>query len=141
MKLAALRIRGLEGVRRDIDHTLFQLRLHRKNYCVVVNDSQSMRGMLEKVKDFTTWGEIDDAVYAKLVEKRGEEYTGRVESANKKIQYKKFIIVDHKKYKPYFRLNNPLCGFERGGIKKAFSVGGVLGYRGHAINDLLSRMI
>ena len=43
--------------------------------------------------------------------------------------------------KRFFRLKPPLHGFERGGIKKPFSLGGVLGYRKDKINDLIKRMI
>jgi large subunit ribosomal protein L30 len=32
-------------------------------------------------------------------------------------------------------------GFERGGIKKPFSMGGSLGYRKNKINELIRRMI
>lgn len=48
---------------------------------------------------------------------------------------------DPKKIKNYFRLNSPRKGFERKGIKKPFSIGGALGYRGSKINDLIKRMI
>lgn len=43
--------------------------------------------------------------------------------------------------KPCLRLNPPRKGFERGGIKRAFKAGGVLGYRAEKINDLLNKMI
>ena len=43
--------------------------------------------------------------------------------------------------KRFFRLTPPLKGFERGGIKKPFSLGGALGYRKDNINDLIKRMI
>ncbi len=43
--------------------------------------------------------------------------------------------------KPYFRLTPPVKGFERGGIKKPFSMGGVLGYRKEKINALIQRMM
>ena len=39
-----------------------------------------------------------------------------------------------------FRLKPPVHGFEKNGIKKQFSLGGALGYRGDAMNDLLRRM-
>ena len=43
--------------------------------------------------------------------------------------------------KLFFRLKPPRRGFERGGIKKPFVLGGALGYRKNMINDLIKRMI
>ena len=43
--------------------------------------------------------------------------------------------------KRFFRLNPPRKGWEGKGIKKSYSVGGALGYRGKAINDLIKRML
>jgi len=41
----------------------------------------------------------------------------------------------------FFRLKPPVKGFEKGGIKKPFAQGGVLGYRTNKVNDLLKRML
>ncbi|MCK5561102.1 MAG: 50S ribosomal protein L30, partial [Thermoplasmata archaeon] len=41
--------------------------------------------------------------------------------------------------KPIIRLHPPRKGYE--GIKRAYTVGGALGYRGKKINELLARMI
>ena len=73
-KLAVIRIRGLTGVRRDIDASLKKLRLYKKNYCVVVPKNEGYLGMIEKVKDYVTWGEIEGETYNALLEKRKEEY-------------------------------------------------------------------
>ena len=43
--------------------------------------------------------------------------------------------------KLFFKLSPPRGGFERGGVKKQFALGGVLGYRKDKINDLLQKMI
>ena len=43
--------------------------------------------------------------------------------------------------KPFFRLNPPVKGFDRKGIKVPFSLGGALGYRKEKINDLIKRMV
>ena len=138
-RLAVIRIRGQTGIKKDIKDTLKMLCLYRSNYCVVVDDS--LFGMIRKVKDYVTWGEIDDETYKLLVEKRGKEYTGRLTDSKKKINYKKFIIVNNKKYKKYFRLSPPRGGFERKGIKVPFTIGGALGYRKEKINDLIKKMV
>ena len=135
-RLAVIRIRGQTGIKKDIKDTLKMLCLYRSNYCVVVDDS--LFGMIRKAKDYVTWGEIDDETYNLLVEKRGKEYKGRLTDSKKKINYKKFIIINNKKYKKYFRLSPPRGGFERKGIKTPFTKSGALGYRKEKINPASS---
>ena len=140
-KTAIVRVRGSINLNRKIKDTLNLLRLYRKNYCVAVDDNPSHKGMITKVKDYVTYGEIDDETYSELIKKRGEEYKGREKDRKGKISYKKFILVEGKKIKPFFRLNPPRKGFGRKGIKVSFKAKGALGYRGEKINDLLKRMI
>ena len=141
-KIAVIRVRGRVGVRKEIKHTLELLRLYRKNYCVVLPATESILGMVKKVNSYVTWGEIDDETFKLLLEKRGEPYKGRITDSKGKIKYeRKYLVLNKKKYKPYFRLNNPKGGFGRKGIKIPFSVGGGAGYRGEKINDLIRRML
>jgi len=139
-KLVIVVVRGNVKVAQSVIDTLLMLNLHRKNHCTVVDDTPTYRGMIDKVKDFVTWGEIDDATLNALVEKRGEKYLGRTSDAKNKYNYK-YAEYDGKKYKNYFRLNPPRKGFGRKGVKVAFKVGGALGYRGEKINDLIQRML
>jgi large subunit ribosomal protein L30 len=139
-KVAIVLVRGTVGVKRGIKDTLAMLRLNNKNYCVVVENTPNIMGMIKKVKDYVTWGVISEETFKELVEKRGEEYGGRLSDSKGKYSYKT-LDVDGKKYKPYFRLNPPRKGFGRKGIKMAFKVGGALGDRGEKMNDLLKRMI
>lgn len=140
-RIAIIRIRGCVGVKKSIKDTLNMLRLYKKNYCSVFKVTKSILGMVKKVKDYVTWGEIDDETFSLLIRKRGEPYKGLETDTKGKIRYKKFIIVNGKKYKPFFRLQPPKGGFERKGIKVAFKAGGVLGYRGAKINDLIKKML
>lgn len=140
-QLAAIRVRGLTGMKIKIEDTLKMLRLYKKNYCCVLPDNPDYAGMLKKVKDYIAWGEIDDETFNALVSKRGEEFNGRESDSKEKIKYNDFIVIDNKKIKRYFRLNPPIKGFGRKGIKHSFQQGGALGYRGSAINDLVKRMI
>ncbi|MCH8329430.1 MAG: uL30 family ribosomal protein, partial [Nanoarchaeota archaeon] len=117
------------------------LGINKKNYCVVVPKTASYVGMVKKVKDYVAWGDVDEETYNKLVEKRGEEYTGRLSDKKGKIHYNKFIDVNGKKIKKIFRLNSPRKGYGRKGIKVSFRSGGALGYRGNKINELIERMI
>ena len=140
-KIAVVRVRGGINVNQKIKDTFNLLRLYNKNYCVVLNNTQVIMGMVNKIKDYITWGEINDEIYNLLIEKRGQEYKGREKDSKEKINYKKFIVINNKKYKPFFRLNPPRKGYGRKGIKIAFKVGGALGYRAEKINELIKRMI
>lgn len=125
-KIAVIRIRGGIDVKIGLKDTLDMLRLYRKNYCVVMDDRPEILGMIKKVKDFVTYGEIDDDVLKLLIEKRGQ----KAKDDEGKESLKKF-----------FRLSPPRKGFERKGIKIGFNAGGALGYRGKYINDLIKRMV
>ncbi|MBU1201679.1 MAG: uL30 family ribosomal protein [Nanoarchaeota archaeon] len=121
-KIAVIRIRGMVRVNTDIQDTLFFLRLRKKHVCVVLEKSNSASGMLRKAKDYITYGEIDEETEKELISKRGKK-------------------DEEGKLKPFFELAPPRGGFERKGIKKSFQQGGVLGYRGKNINDLIKRML
>jgi large subunit ribosomal protein L30 len=120
MKFAAILIRGPHDIRKDIKDTLYFLKLRKKNALVIVPDTPVFKGMLMKVKDYITWGEIDDETLALLKEKRGK--TSKDEGT-------------------VFFLHPPRGGFERKGIKKSFKEKGALGFRKEKINDLIKRMI
>ncbi len=122
MSIAVILIRGMVNLPEPVKNTLHLLRLRRKQVCVVLPDTPTTRGMIAKVKDLVTWGEIDDATLKLLEQKRGEKDT-------------------EGKLKPYFRLNPPRGGFERKGIKTPLKLGGALGERGKEINTLIQRMV
>lgn len=149
---AVIRVRGSVDVRKDIKDTLAMLRLHKINHAVLVDETQSYKGMLQKAKDYITWGEIDKDTLASLIKKRGRL------PGNKKItkeyikdkgyptfeEFAEAIIKGETKLedldmKPVFRLHSPRKGYES--VKKSFKEGGSLGYRGNEINELIQRMI
>lgn len=141
-KIAVIRVRGRINIRKQIKDTFDMIRLYNKNYCVVLESTPQNMGMINKVKDFVTCGEIEEGLFNELIAKRGEEYTGREKDSKGKIDYsRKYFEIDGRKYKKYFRLNPPKKGYGRKGTKKPFSKGGALGNRGDKINDLLKRMI
>ncbi len=71
--IAVIRIRGMTGIRGDISDTLDLLNLSSKFSCVVLESKPEFLGMVKKVKDFVTWGEIDSVVEKELNSKRGVE--------------------------------------------------------------------
>ncbi len=111
--LVVIRIRG--AVQADVraERALEVLKLHRVNYATVIPDNPTSRGMIGKVKDFVTWGEINEENKAELA----------------------------KKGKQFVRLHPPRGGHRRKGIKKHYNVGGALGDRKEHINDLLRQML
>lgn len=121
-KVAIIRIRGLVNIDDQKKKTFELLSLHRKNYCVVKDNKPEVVKMIDKIKDFVTWGEIDENTFKELQEKKGEK-------------------TPEGKLKPFFRLHPPIGGFERGGIKKQYKNGGVLGNRKDKIKDLIQKML
>ncbi len=116
--IAIVRIRGQVNIRKEITETLNRLGLKRKYSCVIIEKPNAVEtGMLEKIKDFVAFGEINSETHKKLVEARGK----------------------FSKSKNHFRLHPP-----RGGIdaKKHYGVGkGVLGNNKNDINKLIERML
>ncbi len=154
---AIIRLRGVVDTPEEIEYTLRLLRLTRKFTCVIYPATPDIEGMLEKVKDWVTWGEIDFQVLVQLLRSRGrivgnkpltDEYVKKVlgldgvEELAKAIFENKVFFHKLNKYgiKPLFRLHPPSKGF-KGSIKKPYKDGGELGYRGKEINDLLLRMM
>jgi len=154
MVFAIIRVRGIVNVNPDIKRTLKLLRLTKVNHCTLIEENKVYKGMLQKVKDYTTWGEIDKEILPKLMESRGmlvgdkqitEEYIKSATSYNTFEKLSQAILDNKFKYKeipdvkPLFRLSPPKKGYE--GIKRSFKNGGALGYRGKEINKLIGRMI
>ncbi len=121
-KIAVILLRGRIGIHRDVIRALDLLRLQRKHVCVVIDEQDNTKGTLQKVKDYVTWGVIDEATHKLLIEKRGQ----KDEEGN---------------IKPFFRLNPPKGGFEKKGIKQPFTLGGSLGDRKEKINELIVKML
>lgn len=139
--IAVIRIRGLVDVSKDVEETLNRLRLRKKFSCIVVKEKPEIIGMIEKVKDYVTYGEINEETFKELLKKRGRliDKTKKIEIEN---VIEKFLKEDKKleelNIKPFFRLHPPRGGLKS--IKKHFPKGD-LGYRGDKINDLIKRML
>jgi large subunit ribosomal protein L30 len=154
MTFAVVRVRSSVHVKEDIADTMDLLNLNRANHCVLVHDSPQNRGMLNKIKDFVTWGEVDAATLATVLKERGM-LTGRrpltdvhvkanskfkdVAELAQQIAAGKAKLKDVKEAKVVLRLHPPIKGYE--GIKRSYVNGGALGYRGKDINALLLRML
>ena len=154
-RIAIIRVRGKNKLNCEVADTLKMLRLYKQNGCVVVPSKPTYLGMIQKAKDYITWGEIDEATFKELLTKRGKiagnkPLTEDYLKSNAKTYFESFVkeyfsfkkeLKDVPGLKCFFKLTPPAKGFGRKGIKKAFSLGGALGYRKDRINDLIKRMI
>ncbi len=59
----AIRVRGHAQTRSHVEQTLWELALSRKNHCIIVPATVSYMGMIQKVKDFITYGDADEKSY------------------------------------------------------------------------------
>jgi len=126
--IAIIRISGDVKIREEVRETFMRLGLTRKYSCIVIDKPNPVElGMIRQLKDFIAFGELDDATFKELVEKRGKKF-------KKELQ-----IKFPKKMRQVFRLHPPRKGIDSKlpfGIKK-----GVLGNHGKDINKLVQRML
>jgi large subunit ribosomal protein L30 len=148
---AIVRLRGEVNLRPDIKSTLAMLHINRVNHCVVVREDEHYRGMIQKVKDYVAWGNIDDDTLAMLLEKRGRMSANRrltEQFLKENTSYRSFkelagAITSGKtslkdlQIKPIFRLHPARKGLKT--IKKTAQQGGDLGFRTDLAN-LIKRM-
>ena len=92
-KIAVIQIRGTVRTHPDVRRTLELLRLKKKHACVVVEDNEVSKGMLQKVKDYVTYGPIDESLYTTMLEKRGELVGKTKASESKEFDAKKSSII------------------------------------------------
>ena len=153
--IAVIRIHGKTSLKKGIKDTMNMLRLYKKHTCVLVPNTKDNIGMITKIKEYVTWGEVSEPTLKKLLEKRGrlalkESLTHDYVKAQLKITLDDFAkelftlkkaIKDLPGLKTFFKLSPPRGGFERGGIKTQFASGGAVGYRKEKINELVERML
>lgn len=150
--MVVIRLRGSIGVRREIVDTLHMLNLDAANNCVIIPENETYKGMLQKVRDMVTWGEVDAQTLATLLKKKLRLKGGtKVEESSLK-QLTKFdsfesfaqALLEGKvklgdfPFEKTLRLRPPSKGFKS---TREFYPKGDLGYRGKEINELLQRMI
>lgn len=152
--LVVVRVRGLGEVSQEVKDTLKMLRLTRNCHATLIDDRPAYLGMLRKAQNCVTWGEISKENLALLLKKRGrlvgdkkltDEYAQEVGYKSlddlAEAAYRLEVEYDRlPKVKPIFRLHPPKKGF-KGKIKRSYATGGVTGYRGEIINDLIKRML
>lgn len=151
--ILAIRIRGGVNASTRVEDTLRMLRMDRNNTSTLLDDRPEYLGMLQKAKDYITWGEPTTEMVRLIIEKRGRA-EGDAPIDSKVLEALGYSSVDelaseimsgkrefHKLegVKPFFRLHPPKKGFKRS-VKRPYRSRGELGYRGESINELAKRM-
>ena len=151
---AVIRLRSDINANIEVKDTLKHLRLNKINHCVLIPEEKTYDGMLHKVKDYVTWGEVKTETLTKMIIKRGRltgnrtydnKYVKENTKSDSMIKYAEAIIAGKEKYsdlkdvQPLFRLHPPIRGHKA--IKKGFKQGGDLGYRKEDINNLILKML
>jgi large subunit ribosomal protein L30 len=154
MVYAVVRVRGTVNIKPNIRKTMELLRLTRTNHCVLLEENDVYKGMLQIIKDYTTWGEINKETLSKLLSARGklsgdkpltEDYLKKAtpyhsyEKLSEALLGNKVHYQEIPEIKPFFRLNPPKKGHRT--VKRSFVNKGSLGYRKEAINTLIERML
>ncbi|MEC8874649.1 MAG: uL30 family ribosomal protein, partial [Candidatus Thermoplasmatota archaeon] len=71
MTYLVIRARSDRGVTKKTRDTMSFLNLTRVNHAVLIPETPSYNGMLQKVKDYVTWGEVDADTISSLIKERG----------------------------------------------------------------------
>jgi large subunit ribosomal protein L30 len=140
---AVIRIRGTVNIAPRIETALDLMNLRRANNLSLWPETVQTQKMIKMVKDYTTFGKINDETLKVLIEAKAKPIIG-----GEKIDAKK-VLADLKAgktakqagIKNCFTMSPPRKGFERKGIKISYSIGGALGDRKEKINELIVRMI
>ena len=139
-----------------MEKTLESLRLERTFQARLLENNDSIAGMLRRVKAIVAWGEVSPELLEGLLMKRGERDgdasldDGFVRLLGKPSlsDLAKSVVAGElglsalrgAGLKAGFRLHPPRGGFKRS-LRRAATDGGELGYRGADINALVKRMI
>lgn len=71
--IAAIKVRGSIDARQKAKRTIKDLNLEKRNQCVVFEDNESIKGMLNRAKDYITYGEVSQEIIEKLEERKDKE--------------------------------------------------------------------
>ena len=152
--LVAIKVRGTISAKREARETLDILKMKKTNNAVILDNRPSFIGMLYRVQNYVTWGEVTKETLTEMIKKRGRLVGNKrfTDEYAKELGYKDIedlAIAISKGTAEYwtlpnvrsvFRLHPPKKGF-KGKTKKSFAAGGEAGYRSEKINDLIKRMI
>tara|TARA_B110000881_G_C18436053_1_gene443469 strand:+ start:239 stop:709 length:471 start_codon:yes stop_codon:yes gene_type:complete len=156
MSWIVVRARSNVKVEHSIRETMDMLNLTRVNHAVIIPENAQYKGMLQKAKDYITWGDADAELVEKMISgrgrligdkpvsdadvKEGTDYSSIKEFSNA-IAAGNATVKDMAELKRVFRLHPPRGPKGWGGLKRTYVIGGALGPRGEDIGALVERMI
>ena len=135
-----VRIKGQADVPHWAQTTLKLLKLEKKYRATILPAKENTLGMLNKVKHYVSWQEIDSALAKELLDKKGRKsgYKKLLDADLKETDYKsidelanaladgKISLTKLKPLKPWFALSPPRHGFKRS-TKRMYGQKGILG--------------
>lgn len=152
MAFAVVRIRSPRKKQKKIEDTLEMLRLYKVNHCTIVPEDPNHEGMLNKVKDLVTWGEVEEDVLVDLLKHRSDLEKEEIEEKIKEqssyddiegfaeaVVQNEVTLGEIEGLENIFRMHPPKGGYE--GVKKPYNTGGSLGYRSDDVNSLIKSML
>lgn len=135
-----VRIKGQVDVPYWAQTTLKLLKLEKKYRATIIPAKDNTLGMLNKVKHYVSWHEVDSALAKELLDKKGRKsgYKKITQEVLDEIGFKttdelaaslaegKTSLTKLKPLKPWFALSPPRHGFKKS-TKRMFGQKGVLG--------------
>ncbi|MFB6182524.1 MAG: uL30 family ribosomal protein [Candidatus Nanohaloarchaea archaeon] len=71
--IAAIKVRGSLDAPKRVKQNLQNMNLEKKNQLVIYENKESIKGMMNKAKDYITYGEIDEETVEKIEDKKDTE--------------------------------------------------------------------
>ena len=135
-----VRMRGTVNVPHWARTTLDLLHLDKKFRATIIPAKDNTKGMLDKIKHYASWQELDISTTKELLEKKArkggyqkitvEDITKlgfkNTDELAKSLVDGKTSLSKLKPLKPWFALSPPINGFKRN-TKKMYGEGGILG--------------
>ncbi|MDP2667106.1 MAG: 50S ribosomal protein L30 [Nitrosopumilaceae archaeon] len=148
-----VRMKGQIGVPYWAKTTLDLLKLEKKFRATIIPSKDNTLGMLNKIKHYVSWQEVDALTAKELLDKKGRKmgYKKITEQDLGKIGFKttqelassladgKTSLSKLKPLKPWFALAPPRHGFKRN-TKKMFDEDGILGHN-KELSSLIKNMM
>src|SRR3989338_671121 len=147
MTITAVRVRGNAKLRKTIEATMQMMNLKAVNNVATLTDKKVTEGMLQKAKDYVTWGTITKDTFTKMLLKwaktvdNAKVTEGFLKEQNTSVDE---LYEGKKKFKDAnikatIRLHPTRKGYE--GVKRPYSMKGALGNRKDKLDELVQRMI
>jgi large subunit ribosomal protein L30 len=149
---AAVRLRGDPDTRKKARTTMERLGLEKTNHVLLLPETDAYEGMLNRAKDYITYGTVDTDYAAELLDEQGETQHGPLSESLEELGYDSVedlvqafedgeaALSDLRDsgFRNVLRLNPPSKGYAD--TRRHYNQGGSLGDRGDSIVELLERM-